>query len=134
MQVQVNYLAVVVAALVNFLLATLWYTVLFGKAWKKLTGISEMKPKGSNIVLAFIGSFLLSYVLYHSLVFGDYYTHMSGVSGGLMGGFFDWLGFIAPVTLMLVLYEKRSWKLWLLDNGFWLVSLLVMGAMLSAWQ
>jgi hypothetical protein len=32
-----------------------------------------------------------------------------------------------------VVYEKRPWKLWLLDNGFWLLSLLVMGAILSLW-
>ena len=52
-----------------------------------------------------------------------------------MAGFFGWLGFIAPVTLTNVIYEKRSqWKLWILDNAFWLISLLVMGIILSVWQ
>jgi hypothetical protein len=51
-----------------------------------------------------------------------------------MGGFFSWFGFIAPITLTNVIYERRPWKLWLLDNGFWLVSLLVMGTILSVWQ
>jgi hypothetical protein len=134
MEVHVNYLAVLVAALANYIIATAWYAVLFSGVWKKLTGISEMKPMPLNIVLVFIGSLVMSFVLLHSIVFGNTYTHMSGAAGGLMGGFFSWLGFIAPVTLTNVLYEKRPWKLWILDNAFWLVSLLVMGAILSVWQ
>jgi hypothetical protein len=134
MEVHVNFLAVLVAALANYVIATIWYAVLFSGVWKKLTGISEMKPMPMNIILVFIGSLVMSFVLVHSIVFGNYYTNMSGAAGGLMGGFFSWLGFIAPVTLTNVLYEKRSWKLWLLDNAFWLVSLLVMGTILSVWQ
>ena len=134
MEVHVNYLAVFVAALANYLIATIWYAVVFGNLWKKLTGISDMKPVPMNMVIVFIGSLVMSFVLLHSIVFGNSYVGTSGVSGGLMGGFFSWLGFIAPVTMTSVIYEKRPWKLWLLDNAFWLVSLLVMGAILSAWQ
>ena len=134
MEVQVNFLAVFVAALANYIIATIWYAVLFGGVWKKLTGISEMNPKPINIVLVFIGSLVMSFVLLHSIVFGNNYTHLSGAAGGLMGGLFSWLGFIAPITLTNVLYEKRPWKLWVLDNAFWLVSLLVMGVILSVWR
>jgi len=131
MDVHVNYLAVFIAAIVNYVIATIWYAVLFGKVWKKLTGIKDMKPSGMNKVLAFIGSLVLSFVLYHSIVFGNAYFKMSGISGGLMGGFFGWLGYIAPVTLSTKLYEKKPWGLWLLDNAFWFISLLVMGTILS---
>jgi hypothetical protein len=134
MEVHVNFLAVLVAALANYIIATVWYGVLFSGLWKKLTGISEMKPKPLNIVLVFIGLLVMSFVLLHSIVFGNTFTNLNGAAGGLMGGFFSWLGFIAPVTLTNVLYEKRPWKLWLLDNAFWLVSLLVMGVILSVWQ
>jgi hypothetical protein len=134
MDIHVNYLAVFVAALANYLIATIWYAAIFGNLWKKLTGISEMKPVPMNMIIVFLGSLVMSYVLLHSIIFGNAYLNMSGVSGGLMGGFFSWLGFIAPVTLTNVMYEKRSWKLWLLDNSFWLLSLLVMGTILSAWQ
>ena len=134
MEVHVNYLAVVVAAIASYIIATVWYAVLFGKAWQKLTGATDMKPSPLNIILSFVGSLIMSYVLYHSIAFGNYYVQMSGAGGGLMGGFFSWIGFIAPVTLMTKLYEKKPWGLWLLDNGFWLISLLVMGAILSAWM
>lgn len=134
MDIHVNYLAVFVAALANYVIATVWYTVIFGNLWKKLTGITEMKPVPMNMVIVFIGSLVMSFVLLHSIVFGNAYLKMGGVEGGLMGGLFSWLGFIAPVTLTNVMYEKRPWKLWLLDNAFWLFSLLVMGTILSVWQ
>lgn len=134
MEVHVNYLAVLVAAIANYVIATIWYAGLFGKLWKRLTGIQDMKPAPLNIVLVLVGSLLMSYVLYHSITFGNAYVHTSGVGGGLMGGFFSWLGFIAPVTLCTKLYERKPWGLWLLDNGFWLISLLVMGTILAGWM
>ena len=134
MEIHVNYLAVLVAAVANYLIATIWYAAIFSNLWKKLTGITEMKPAPMNILLVFIGSFVLSFVLYHSIVFGNAYFKISGMEGGLMGGFFGWLGYIAPVTLCTKLYEKKPWGLWLLDNAFWFISLLVMGVILSLWM
>jgi hypothetical protein len=133
MEIHFNFLAVLVAAIANYIIATIWYAVIFGKVWMKLTGITEMKPAPMNIVLVFIGSLVLSFILYHSIVFGNAFFKISGIKGGLMGGFFGWLGYIAPVTLSTKLYEKKPWGLWLLDNGFWLISLLVMGIILSIW-
>ena len=133
MQVQVNFLAVLVVAIASYVIASIWYGVIFRKQWMQLTGITDMKPAPMSMILPFIGSFVMSYVLVHSIAFGNAYMHATGFATGLQGGFFNWLGFIAPVTLMGVVYEKRSWKLWVLDNGFWLLSLLVMGAILSSW-
>jgi Protein of unknown function (DUF1761) len=134
MDIHMNYLAVLVAAITNYIIAAIWYAVIFGKVWQKLTGITDMKPAPMNIILVFIGSFVLSFVLYHSIVFGNAYFKISGIGGGLMGGFFGWLGYIAPVTLSTKLYEKKPWGLWMLDNAFWLISLLVMGIILSVWM
>ncbi len=126
-------MAVLYAALANNLIATVWYALIFGRVWKKLTGITDMKPSPVNIILVFIGSLVLSFVLYHSIVFGSAFTGSTGITAGLTGGFFGWLGYIMPITLSTKLYEKKPWGLWLLDNGFWLISLLVMGVILSFW-
>ncbi|MGA9120284.1 MAG: DUF1761 domain-containing protein [Bacteroidota bacterium] len=134
MHESMNYLAILVAAIVNYVIATIWYAAIFGKVWMKLTGITDMKPSPVNIILVFIGSLVMSFILYHMIMFGNAFLHVSGIQGGLMGGFHSWLGFIAPVTLSTKLYEKKPWGLWLLDNGFWLISLLVMGMILSAWM
>jgi hypothetical protein len=134
MDIHVNLLAVLVAAVVNYAIAMIWYGAIFGKLWQKLTGITDMKPAPLNIILVFLGSFLLSFVLYHAIFYAGEYHKIAGVSRGLMVGFFNWLGFVAPVTLTTKLYEKKPWGLWLLDNGFWLISLLTMGIILSVWM
>lgn len=48
-----------------------------------------------------------------------------------MAGFWNWLGFIAPVTLGVVLWEGKPWKLWVLHNAYYLLALLVMGVILG---
>jgi len=134
MHPHINLLAVLAAAIANYAIATVWYALIFGKLWKRLTGITDMKPAPMNIILVFIGSFIMSYVLCNAIIFGNAYFKMGGIGGGLMGGFFGWLGYIMPVTLSTKLYEKKPWGLWLLDNAFWLISLLVMGMILSSWM
>jgi hypothetical protein len=134
MEIHVNYLAVLVAAFANYVIGMIWYGALFGRAWKTLSGVSDMKFAPSGVVLGAVAALAMSYVLCHAVIFGNAYLKTGGVSGGLMCGFFNWLGFIAPVTLGVVIYEKKSWKLWMLNNAYWLVSLLVMGAILSGWK
>jgi hypothetical protein len=134
MKVPINYLAVIVAAIVNYAIGAVWYGVMFGGPWKKLTGVPEMKPTAQSIVLGFVGAFFMSYILDHAIIFASTYMKAGGIGAGLMCGFWNWLGFIAPVTLGVVIYEKKSWKLWLLNNAYWLVSLLLMGVILSLWK
>lgn len=138
--VPVNYLAILVAALAGMFVGFVWYGPIFGKMWMSLTGMTqakmeEMKKKGmtKNYLLMFIGMLLMSDVLAHFLIFAATYMNVSGVMAGLSAGFWSWLGFIAPVMLSKVLWEGKSWNLWLLDSGHYLVVLLVMGAILASW-
>lgn len=139
--VPINETAVVAAAAANFVLGFLWYGPLFGKQWMSLMQIPaekirEAKAKGMGAMkmqfaLAAIGSLIMSYVLAHALVFASSYFGVTGPSAGIMAGFWNWLGFIAPVTLGSVLWEGRPWALWVLNNAYWLLSLCVMGVILA---
>jgi len=51
-----------------------------------------------------------------------------------MNGFWNWIGFVAPVTPGIGLWEGKSRKLWMLTNSFYLVSLLVMGVVRALWK
>jgi hypothetical protein len=139
MEVPINYLAVLISAIAAVVIGGLWYGPLFGKMWMKLAGISKegMKSMALSPLQAMVGgfivSFLMAYVLAHGIVFGNAYTNMSGMTGGLMGAFWYWLGFIVPVTAGVFLWEGKSAKLWLLNAAYYLVSLSVMGAILSSW-
>ena len=138
MDVNINYLAVLVAAAASFILGWIWYGPVFGKIWMELAGITPEKPSTAKMIgissLGFVGSLLMSYVLAHALIFASAYTKMEGAGAGLMVGFWNWLGFIAPVTAGAVLWEGKSWKLWVLNNAYWVVSLLGMGIILSVWR
>jgi hypothetical protein len=133
MQVPVNFLAVGVATIAAYILGAIWYGVIFGKLWRRLTGITDMKPAPVNFILVLVGMFVMAYVLDHSIIFGDAYLKVGGIAGGLSGAFFLWLGFVATVTLVTKLYEKKPWGLWLLDNAFWLITMMLMGVILSVW-
>jgi hypothetical protein len=131
--VPTNYLAVVVAALANYIIGAIWYSALFRKSWTRLMGMSEMKVTAPSVILGLVGALLMSYILHHALFFADTYLGTSGIGGGLMVGALNWLGFIAPVTIGVVTYEKKPFSLWLINNGYWLLSLLVMGVILAVW-
>jgi hypothetical protein len=141
LDIPLNFVTVVVAAAVSFALGFLWYGPLFGKTWMHLSGISKQqmeKAKNKNMTgifaLSAFGSFVMAFVLMHSLTFASTYLHLSGFNAGLQVAFWNWIGFIAPVTMGSVLWEGKSWKLWILNNGFWLISLSVMGGILAVWK
>ena len=133
----VNYLAVVVSAIVGMVIGALWYSqLLFGKMWMKLSGVTgkhiqKAKEKGmsKNYALAFLGSLLMSYILAHFV----YYTQASTVLEGMQTGFWIWLGFVATIMLGMVLWEGKSWKLYFVKAAHELVALAVMGAILAVW-
>lgn len=135
--VPLNYLAVVVAALVPMVLGFLWYGPLFGKEWARLSGVSleSMKngPK-TNYLIMFVGALGMSFVLAHTLIFASAYLNESGITAGLQTGFWNWLGFIVPVTLGVVLWEGKAWKLWVINTSYYLIALCTMGVILSLWQ
>lgn len=141
MEIPINYFAVVVAAVSAMVWGFLWYGPVFGKIWIKEMGwtpesIEAAKKKGmaKQYVLQAVGALVMAYVMAHVFVFASTYTQTFGLVGGLMVGFWNWLGFVAPVTLGAVLWEGKSWKLWALNAGYYLVVLCTMGVILSLWQ
>lgn len=144
--VPINYAAVVAAAVSNIVLGSLWYGPFFGKPWMQLMGYTPEKmeamkkdPKGKakmqkSYALAFVGALLMAYVMAHSMVFAEAYLNTSGVASGLTGGFWNWLGFVVPVTLGTVLWEMKPWKLWWINASYYLLSLCVMGVIFSLWK
>jgi hypothetical protein len=142
--ISVNYFAVFVAALSSMVVGFMWFGPLFGKTWMKLMGWSKKdlektkEEKGSEMnklyAIQFIGSLAMAFVLSHALEFAMTYLGTEGVSAGLQTGFWNWLGFVAPVTLASVLWEGKSWKLYLFNNSYYLTVLLVMGVILAVWR
>lgn len=129
----INYYAIAVCAVTSMVLGTLWYGPIFGKLWIKLSGmtekhIEEAKKKGMALsyLLALVGSLVMAYVM------AKFPTY--NVKDGLELGFWLWLGFIATVSLGNVLWEGKSWKLYILNNAYNLLQLLIFGSILATWK
>lgn len=142
MGVPVNYLAILAAAVSAMVLGSIWYGPLFGKQWIAMMqmtpeqiakGKADKKGMMRSYGLMFIGALVMAHVLSYTLVFASDYTATFGITAGLMAGFWNWLGFVVPVTLGKVLWEGKSWKHWMLDSGYYLVDLCVMGVILAVW-
>ena len=138
--IYINYGAVIATTIISFVLGFLWYGPIFGKQWTALMGITpekmaEARTKGMtlNYVLTIIGSFIMSVVLAKGIIAAAAYLGGASVYVGIWTSFCVWLGFIAPVTLGSVLWDGRSWKLWSINNGYYLANLLIMGIILSIW-
>lgn len=136
--VTVNYLAVVVAALLGGMaLGFIWFGPLFGKQWMKLVGMDQKKMDdakkkgmGKTYVLSTLGSLVMAYVLSYFMS----YAQASTVLHGLQVAFWAWLGFVATTMLNNVLFGNKSWKLYKIEAGYQLVALLIMGVVLAVWR
>jgi hypothetical protein len=136
--VPLNYWAILVSALVAMVMGMLWYSpALFFKAWMKATGTTEAdmaaaKNKGMSKQMS-IGALLalvMSYVLANIVGFSGAATF----GDGMQTGFWVWLGFVATATANAVLYERKTWAWYRITIGYYLVSLVLMGGILAAWQ
>jgi len=76
-----------------------------------------------------IGSALMAFVLIHAV----HYAGAQNWAQGAAVGFFNWLGFVAVATLGSVTFEKRSLQLYLINNAYLLLALLLMAAVLAVW-
>lgn len=136
--VDINYLGVLLAAIANMVLGFLWYGPFFGKVWMKEMGFSKEKigkmpasEMNKLYVMQAFGSLAMAFVLSHALEFASTYLGTTGIKAGIETGFWNWFGFIAPVTMGSVLWEGKSWKLWKLNNAYYLSALILMGIILS---
>lgn len=142
MAIPINWWAILVTVVVSFILGNLWYGPLFGKAWMSSAGINKpdamtpeiKKQMMKSMIFMIIGAILMNITLIHSIVFAGAYTAVTGLCLGLSAGFWNWLGFIAPVTLGSVLWENRPWKYWFITAGYYLVILLINGMILAVWM
>ena len=133
---KVNYPAVLVAAILHWILGAVWYGIFTNKfvelmAWtpQQLAEI-ESKSNSKELALAFLASLVLVYVLAHFVQ----YTKAINLAGGLQTAFWLWLGFIATTQLATVIFEGRKPGLYLLNIGYQLVACLVAGALLAIWK
>ena len=142
MELGINFTAILVAVVINFILGFIWYTPLFGKAWGREMGFDpNMQPEKSTMMkgMAFmvIGNFLFAYVFAHNIAAWQFVPgmdQMSPAASALNAAIFTWLGFYLPGELGATVWEKKSWKLFGINTGYHLASLLIVAFILTYWK
>jgi hypothetical protein len=130
-----NPWAILVSAVIQWILGAVWYSpVLFAKPWMAMLKITPDPDKRKSMIFgmisSFIGSLILSFVLWHMINWAG----ATSYAGGAFVGFLNWLGFIAAPNFAQGIYEGRPVKLFLINSGYWLVGILVTGGLLAVWR
>ena len=145
----INYLAVLVAGIVIFVLGGLWYSpVLFVKRWIALQGRTVEQEKAqaaaANMPLMYASAFVTSLLI--ACVLALILAHISrdpgaaepgggvSVAHGAIIGLVCWLGFAATTSYATAIFSGKPKQLWLIDTTYNLVSFVLAGIILAAWR
>jgi hypothetical protein len=132
-----NYLAVIVSAVAYWLLGAVWFALLFGKQWMQLEHISQEQAaamQGAASAFPYVMSFILGLVIAFVLAQLCAWRNATTAARGASLGVLLWIGLVGPVTYTTNMYEMRPLNLFLINEGYVLVGLCLMGAILGAWS
>ena len=157
-----NILAILAAAVSALVVGFIWYNPkVFGNAWMQAADMSEEKIKGGNMAKIFIMAIVFAFLLAASLqmlvihqtgaysmiggkvtedtlpsfqAFMDDYgnafrTFKHGALHGVLAGLFIAL----PILGTNALFERKSTKYILINSGYWIVTLGIMGGIICGW-
>ena len=129
--IMVNYLAIIIAALAGLGLGLIWRTVML-KPWLAARSKTKTDIEGRGLVLPFITTFVALLVM--AWMLAGVMSHMGQVTvrGGLITSFLVWLGFVITVIGVSHAFTGAKPLLTLIDGGYWLAALLIMGAVIGA--
>ncbi|MBN8585031.1 MAG: DUF1761 domain-containing protein [Ignavibacteria bacterium] len=133
-----NLIPVVIAGVINMVIGAFWYSpLIIGKLWMRSMGKTEEEIKqgfssaamGMTYVVNTIASLLFAYVLAHIIKF----TFTNTFEGGVMIGFWVWLGFVVTTVIPGYMYESRPKMLYFLFIIYQLISITLMGGLIAIW-
>jgi hypothetical protein len=134
----INYLAIIVAAIVGWLAGAAYYMVL-GKQWVAAQGSTmeafkarQAAVKGSSaawlpFALAFLANLVMAWVLAGMVGHLGVVTIRSAVISAL----FVWGGFVVTTMLVNNAFSGRRYALTAIDAGHWLAVLVLMGIVIG---
>jgi hypothetical protein len=130
----VNWWAVLLAALVSMVVGSIWYSkLLFGEIWMKAIGkkMDDMKANGGpgyafTTVSALVQAFILANIV------RDVFA--TTATDGLVLGLMLWLGFVAASTISDTVFSGRPWKLWQINTVYYMVVLVINSIILATWR
>ena len=129
-----NWSAILIATLSNFLIGGLWYSpLLFGKIWMQENKFTEEDLKKSNMGKIFGLTFLFSFVIAFNLAMFLNDSNTT-TSWGAIAGFLAGFGWVAMSQFIIGQFERKSFRYLLIHSGYVTISFIVMGLILGSWR
>lgn len=127
----VNWIAVVVAAVVGIVIGFIWYAPpVFGRRWARVSGV-ELPQPGEVQPMTYVGAVVTALVTAYVLAVLIEGLGAASLADGAIVGAVAWLGFVATYLASGMFFERRSTEWWVINAGQALVSLVVMGALIG---
>ena len=132
----INWLAVLVAGISAFVVGGIWYSpALFGRVWMRENNLSMEQIQKGNKGKIFGWAFIFTLIAAANLAMflADSPTQKTDVSWGTIAGFLAGLWVFCFVAIH-GLFEHRSWKAILINGGYSIAALMLMGAIIGLWR
>lgn len=103
---QLNFLAIIIATSVEFIIGAVWYSALFGKLWGEMHGFHKLPKAVQQKMMKSMGPFyvLQAFVtLVTTFVLALFITYLPTWNAYAMAGFF-WIGFVVPTQVSAVVF------------------------------
>ncbi len=135
MSVEINFLAVALAVIAQFVLGAFWYgPLLFGKQWMKFNdceGLSKVELQKMQKAMTPFYGLQLFITIVTTLVLALFIQAVPMLSPFAVASFI-WLGFVVPTQISSVIWGKDQRKYFLLKLSIMAVNAFI-SLMLAAW-
>ncbi len=131
-----NYTAILVASVVMYVAAMLYYGPIAGKKWMKLVGFTKAdmeKAQKEGMAGTYLAGFVTMFITATVLALLIEYTNATTAVEGAKTGLLAWFGFIATGSLGMVLWENKPFELYVVNNIYSAIQYAGLGAIIAVW-
>lgn len=130
------WLHIIVAGVAYFAVGAVWYAPqVFGKYWAEQHKIVMNEESKKKVPMLFASTFVLGLLMATGVALALYAMQSPGTCmNGIKTGLFLGAAFCALPIGVNYLYTAKPFKLWIIDAGYHVVGLTLMGIILSVWH
>lgn len=159
-----NISAILVAALTSLVVGFVWYNPkVFGTIWMNEAGLTQEQLEKGNMLkifgLTFVYSLMIAFMMptlvihqmgalgmiggpdmiasakpSYSAFLADYGAAFRTFKHGALHGFLSGIFLALPIVSINGLFERKSWKYIIVNAGYWLVIMTIMGSIVCGWK
>jgi len=127
-----NWLAIIIAAIVFFGLAAIWYQPrVMGRRWMEAAGVEP--PDAAPSPAVFVGVLVAYFIMAVVLAMIARGIGASSFGDGLTLGLATGIAFVAAQVWVNVTFERRSRNLVLVNGGIGIIGHVVMAIIVTTW-